>query len=314
MFKSSIVSYGETGRDKRYGNASYRGNTDGGIVKDFLDFVEVKFGRPAQTCSDYMSGSFTTRDVCLEKGVDGVWTDLSQGFNMLLDDIPDRPENIFWHPPYSSVIGIPYAGREWDDKLFIAKYGYDPKKYDLGRMDWDEFVKAMNYSMMKQYTALETGGYIGVLMGDIRRKGVYHSMLLELAKPGDIVSIVIKKQNNTWSGNKNYANRNFIPIEQEYFLILHKPNPYTLDFSYVKKACLDIRDSLKATWKDLVMSILESQKNHVWSLEEIYSQIEGHKKTEKNPNWKAKVRQTLQFLRKNGLISFSERGRYSLAA
>ena len=41
MFKSSVVSYGENGRDKRYGKSSYRGNTDGGIVKDFLDFAAI---------------------------------------------------------------------------------------------------------------------------------------------------------------------------------------------------------------------------------------------------------------------------------
>jgi len=174
MFKSSIVQYGQNGRDKRYGSNTYRGNTDGNIVHDFLDFCEMKFKRPVQTCSDYMVGSGTTKDVCVERGVDGVWTDLRYGFNLLKEDceIPDRPEAIFWHPPYSSMIGIPYAGAEWSDKEFISKFGYDPKPYDLGRMDWDKFVKALNYCVMKMYSALEKGGRMGILMGDIRRKGV----------------------------------------------------------------------------------------------------------------------------------------------
>ena len=43
MFKSSIVQYGKNGRDNRYGSNKYRGNTDGTIVKDFLDFCEMKF-------------------------------------------------------------------------------------------------------------------------------------------------------------------------------------------------------------------------------------------------------------------------------
>lgn len=299
MFNSSIVSYGENGRDKRYGKSSYRGNTDGTIVKDFLDFCDMKFKRPTKTCSDYMSGSYTTRDVCLERGVDGVWTDLSAGFNMLLDScpIPDRPESIFWHPPYSAMINIPYAGKEWDDKAFMEKYGYDPKPYDLGRMDWDEFVKAMNFCMMKMYAALETGGRMGILMGDIRRKGVYRSMLLDIAKPGEIDALIVKKQNNASSSMKSYGNMNFVPIDQEFFLILKKMSAYILDFSYIKKASLDVRDSKNATWKDVVSAVMENfGKGQEISLVRIYAEIEGHKKADSNPNWKAKVRQVLQEL------------------
>lgn len=316
FFKGNIVQYGENGRNPQYGKNNYRGNTDGGIVVDFLDYIAVCNGEEGKTCSDYMSGSFTTRDVCMERGISGTWTDLSQGFNMLTDEIPDNPEAIFWHPPYSEVIGIPYAGAEWGAKKiwtkdekgknrcqiidqtdsFIEKYGYDPKDYDLGRMPWDKFVKAMNYCMMKQYSALQTGGRIGILMGDMRRKGKYYSMFLELAKPGEIESVVIKKQSNTLSGYKTYSNNKFIPIEHETFLILKKPSPYVLDFSYLKKAALDIRDSISATWKDVVNAVMDKFHGLAVSLEQIYAEIEGHQKTLSNPNWKAKVRQTLQQL------------------
>lgn len=101
MFEQSIVCYGQNGRDKRYGKSSYRGNTDGSIVKDFLDFCGGKFKRSVKTCSDYMVGSGTTRDVCKERGITGTYWDLSMGKNLLDPDleIPDRPETIFWHPP-----------------------------------------------------------------------------------------------------------------------------------------------------------------------------------------------------------------------
>lgn len=296
MFNSSIVSYGENGRDKRYGSSSYRGNTDGGIVKDFLDFCEIKFKREVKTCSDYMSGSFTTRDVCQERGIQGVWTDLSQGFNMLLDScpIPDNPETIFWHPPYSSLIQIPYAGKEWDDKEFMRKYGYDPKPYDLGRMDWDKFVKAMNYCCLKMYSALANNGHFAILMGDIRRQGEYRSMLLDIAKPGTVESIVIKRQNNTMSGYKSYGKKlSFIPIEQEYLLILKKTSPYMLNYSYVAHAELDIRDSKNATWKDVVYAVITMLGGEA-SLSAIYKEIEGHEKCKSNQHWQAKVRQCLQ--------------------
>ena len=50
-------------------------------------------------------------------------------------------------------------------------YGYDPKYLDLSRIEiWDDFVKAMNYAMMKQFSALENGGRMAVLMGASKRK------------------------------------------------------------------------------------------------------------------------------------------------
>lgn len=315
MFRSSIVQYGQNGRDNRYGSNKYRGNTDGTIVKDFLDFCEMKFKRPVNTCSDYMVGSGTTKDVCVERGVDGVWTDLRYGFNVLKEDceIPDRPEVIFWHPPYSAMIGIPYAGKEWDDKKFMEKFGYDPKPYDLGRMDWEQFVKALNFCMLKMFSALQSGGRMGILMGDIRRKGVYKSMLLELARPGEVDALIIKNQCNTMSGNKVYSNMNFVPIDQEYFLILKKAAAYILDFTFAKKVKLDIRDSKDATWKDVVLSVLETIGSEV-SLTVIYSELEGHKKCESNAHWKDKVRQTLQVLRDTGMAKNTATGTWVIAA
>lgn len=52
-----------------------------------------------------------------------------------------------------------------------SKYGYDPMSLDLSRIpDWGRFVQAMNYAMMKQFSALEKGGRIAVLMGESKRK------------------------------------------------------------------------------------------------------------------------------------------------
>ena len=329
MFQSSIVSYGENGRDKRYGKSSYRGNTDGTIVHDFLDYCEMKAGRKILTCSDYMVGSGTTKDVCKERGIDGTYWDLSMGKNLLDPnlEIPDNPETIFFHPPYSSHINIPYAGAEWgatkewtkengknkcliheDLDEYIKTYGFDPKQYDLGRMDWAEFIKALNYCVLKMYAALENQGRMGILMGDIRRNGVYRSMLLDIAKPGEVESIVIKKQNNTTSESRTYSNRNFIPIEQEYFLILKKLAPYILDFTFTKKVELDIRDSKDSSWKDVVYAVMTKLRK--CSLDEIYREIEGHKKCNSNPHWKEKVRQTLQ---KHPKVQNIERGVWAIA-
>ena len=56
---------------------------------------------------------------------------------------------------------------------------------------------------------------------------------------------------------------------------------------------VDIRDMPGATWRDVVAAVLEPCKEAV-SLSYIYSQIEPHKKAQKNQWWREKVRQTLQ--------------------
>ena len=292
MFKSSIVKYPDRGP---WGSSKWRGNTTGHIINDFLDFCKGVYGREARSISDYACGSGTTREVAAERKIPGTFLDLHMGFNLLTDDIPDRPETVFFHPPYYGM--IVYSGKNgkgmWNEDDVFQKYGIDASKYDMSRMNDEDFVKAMNYCILKQFAAMETGGKMAILMGDRRKNGKYRSMLLDCAKPGEIDSIVIKSQPNTVSGNKTYSSNKFIPIEQEYLLILRKELPYILDFAYQAKSKLDIRDSKDVTWKDVVSSVLEDLGKSA-TLAEIYSKIDGHKKALANPHWKEKVRQVLQ--------------------
>lgn len=107
---------------------------------------------------------------------------------------------------------------------------------------------------------------MGILMGDCRRNGKYYSMILDCAKPGEVESIVIKEQCNEKSKGKAYANQNFIPISQEYFLILKKALPYMLDFSYTKHTKLDIRTAPTLHGKTLLPLYLNTitKKNFLW--------------------------------------------------
>lgn len=101
-----------------------------------------------------------------------------------------------------------------------AKYGFDPRTYDLSRIpDWSRFVGAMNYAMMKQFYALEKGGRLAVLVGDIKKKGRLYSMLFELTKPGTLENVIIKAQHNCFSNQTQYSGQ-FIPILHEYLLIV----------------------------------------------------------------------------------------------
>lgn len=175
----------------------------------------------------------------------------------------------------------------------MQKYGYDPKQLDLSHIgSWDDFVTAMNYAMMKQYTALENGGRMAVLMGDIKKKGKLYSMLAEIVKPGTLENIIIKAQHNCFSDRVEYSGR-FIPILHEYVMVVRKDSPLLIPVLMANKAEIDIRDMSGATWRDVIAAVMEQCKEPV-TLTFLYEQIEPHKKARANKWWKEKIRQTLQ--------------------
>lgn len=283
---NSIISFPDRGP---YGKSSYRGNCSGYVQKAL--FEQFK----SREVTDPMAGSYTTRDVCDEMGIISHCYDLSMGFNAVTDEVPEEAcasDTWFWHPPYSEVIGIPYAGSMWSSENFEKSFGYDPKPYDLGRMPWPKFVKTMNECLMKFYQSMDTGARMCVLMGDIKKKGRLYSMLSEIVKPGHLENIVIKAQHNCVSDGRTYSG-SFIPIVHEYIMILKKPSAYEMEIILPHNYNVDIRDSKTSTWRDVVYAALKTL-NGKCSLDELYAEIGGHKKTEANPHWREKIRQTLQ--------------------
>lgn len=159
--------------------------------------------------------------------------------------------------------------------------GYNPLKFDLSRIpDWDGFVDAMNYAMLKQYTSLEKGGRMAVLMGDIKKKGKLYSMISEIVKPGILENIIIKAQHNCFSDNTEYSG-SFIPILHEYVMIVRKDNSLYIPVISVNKTTEDIRDMSMTAWKDVVAAVLEECTSAV-PLSYLYEQIEHHEKTKSN--------------------------------
>lgn len=201
---TSVVSYPERGQG---GNNRYRGNCSPKLIEDLIAHF-----RPHEVC-DYMCGSNTTADAARTMGIVSHTYDLHSGFDLLHTDIKERPEFIFWHPPYWDII-------QYSDVMYRAsevqqRYGYDPRQFDLSRIaTWESFVQAMNYCMMKQFCALEQGGRMAVLVGDIKKKGRLFSMLFELTKPGVLENVIIKAQHNCMSDQRVYSGK-FIPIVHE---------------------------------------------------------------------------------------------------
>lgn len=279
----SIVSYPERGEG---GRNSYRGNCSPRLIADLIDQFKWK------EISDYMCGSGTTEDVARQKGIVSHCYDLNRGFDLINMDIPERNTAIFWHPPYGDM--ITYAGSQYDADEVKRKYGINPLESDLSQIhDWDKFVSAMNYCMMKQFCSLEKGGRMAVLMGDMKRKGKLYSMLVDIIKPGTLENIVIKTQHNCWSDSVQYSNTNFIPICHEYLMIVRKDEPLIFAYKTTQNGSFDMRDSKNTTWRDVVAAVIE-KAGGAMTLTELYEKIDGHKKCQTNPHWREKVRQTLQ--------------------
>lgn len=296
---NSIVSYPERGQ---YGRNTYRGNCSGRLIEDIISQYHIK------SLSDFMVGSGTTEEVCRTHGIAGDFADLNRGYDMMSMEIPNRADNIFWHPPYHDM--VVYSGEQYSDNDVIRQYGFDPKDGDLSRCaSWEEFVERMNYCMLKQFTALEKGGRMFVLMGDMKRKGRLYSMLTDIAKPGCLEQIIIKTQHNCWSDTQSYKVRNFVPIIHEYLMIVRKESNLIIPVSFSSTRNLDIRDSQNASWRDILFSILK-ENGGVMTLTELYFQMKDRKKTLANPHWQEKIRQTLQ--NKKYFVSPC-RGHYSVA-
>ncbi len=305
--KSTLLAFPDRGP---WGQSSFRGNCSG-YIQAFLMWVY----KTRYFC-ELFAGSGTGSDVAKDMGVKYLGADLNPNpkrsdilvVDAIKDDVPDEFRNadmLFMHPPYGLPIQIPYAGYQWEDPDGTRKTS------DLGQMPWEEFMATLNKIIMKYYAALPDQARMAILMGDVRRQGKFYSMFADVIKPGSLEQIITKCQFNVWSENRKYANYNFIPIVTETLMVIKKVGNIKIFYSVPQKFIFDIRDSVSATWEDLVMATMRELKTA--AIDKIYSFIEGFKKTKNNPNWKAKVRQTLQRLRDKGLVYSNQRGVWQAA-
>ena len=296
----SIVSYPDRGT---YGRNTYRGNCSGLLIKDLVDQYHLR------GLSDFMVGSGTTEDVIREAGLRGSFADLNRGFDMMSMDIPERAENIFWHPPYHDM--VIYSGKQYDARAVERATGLPADTIladDLSRCSsWEEFVRKMNYCMIKQFSALEKGGRMFVLVGDMKRRGKLYSMIRELICPGTMENIIIKAQHNCWSDRQSYSG-NFVPIVHEYLLVTRKDKGLIIPVSFGTSKEYDMRRFADQSWRDLVWSVIEENGGQM-NLQELYDALQDCEKAKANPHWREKIRQTVQNVKR---FIRTERGTYAL--
>lgn len=291
-----------------WGNNRWRGNCSGWVIAYLIWRYGVK------SLAELFAGGGTGSDVCKDMNIPYIGADLNPNpvrsdilvVDAIADEVPDEfrdKDMLFMHPPYGAEIGIPYAGSMYKDPTG------ELSKADLGQMPWKQFMKTLNAVIMKYYAAMAPGSKMAVLMGDVRRKGVYHSMFNDIVMPGTVLQTYVKMQNNCVSDGRTYGNR-FTPINHEMMYVIEKAlNAYFIQYNYRKEQETDVRDAKASTWKDVVYAVMHKLHKNA-TLEEIYREVDGHKKCQNNPHWKEKVRQVLQ----SGPFVSIQRGVWAMAA
>lgn len=284
---NSILSFEKRGV---WGKSSYRGNVSGYVIKELLQFFHPK------KFVEVFSGGGTGKDVAKDLGIkNSIHLDLNNGWNALVDDIPTGSDFTFSHPPYWDIISYQdYNGQHKDD-LSV-------------NMSYEEFISKLDRVNAKIYQSLVNHGRHAFLVGDVRKKGKYYSIIKDMTWLGDLESHIIKTQHNTMSDRKNYAGK-FIPIVHEHLLVFKKNHVWAVPIKMTKTNVFDLRNFENITWRDLIQGALEYLGGSA-ELASIYQVIEGSKKTIKNKHWKEKIRQTLQI---HDNFNSVERGKWQLA-
>ena len=276
----------------KYGNAGWRGNCSGLLIKDLLEYYKPN------TFGDLAVGSGTSIDVANELGYDldhAFFNDLNPKYGGVDISDPDMDfplmDFIFFHPPYYVFPGssMPvYSGKQnggmWGDEI-------NPN--DGSRItDPLKFKKWFGTCNAHLFNLLHKGGRLAILMGDSKYKQQYYSMFKNMNIFGTLEQVIIKQQHNCLSNLKKYSN-NFIPISHEYLVIIRKDSPNIVPITTVNFIEKNIRKSTKITWATLISMILEEHNGEI-ETKKLIELMKQHPKGQNNHNCDAKLRQELQ--------------------
>jgi len=202
---TSVVSY--PSRCQLWGRSAFRGNCDGRLIRDLV--LRYK----ARKVADPMEGSGTSRDVVagLNKykraGISYWGGDLRSGFDLTKQDLPGRFDFVWIHPPYWNIVQ------------------YRSGAGDLSSCEsYERFRGMLMVCLRRCYEALEVGGRLAVLIGDVRRRGRYTPIVKDVLNLpyGEIRSVIIKVQHNCTSDRKRYGKMEDVPIRHEYCVVFKK--------------------------------------------------------------------------------------------
>ena len=158
-------------------------------------------------------------------------------------------------------------------------------------MTYEEFIKKLDMVNEKIYHSLILGGRHVTLIGDIRKKGKYYSILKDMKFFGDLESHIIKIQHNCESDKKVYANQ-FIPIRHEHILVFKKNKIWIFSVKTISNETKNIMQIENITWRDLIQATLEFLNNKA-TVDDIYEILSKSKKAKNNNHVREKIRQVL---------------------
>ena len=278
----SVMSFKERGP---WGKNSWRGNTSGHVIKEMIEHFKPKL------FVDACEGSGTSGDVCKDMGVEYVGLDLYKGNDFTKDDIftqLPRPADIcFSHFPYNDM--ITYSGEVYPGIL----------DGDTSRCDSpEEFISKSQIALMNQREATKRGGIYATLIGDHRGGTLgsgnfrsYQADFIQMMPKEELLSVTIKLQHNCLSDTRKYSG-NFVPIMHEYLLLWKKREKSLFAVSF--DIASELQRRIATTWRNAIRMVMMKLKEA--KLETIYAEVEkvASGLIANNPNYKAKIRQTLQ--------------------
>lgn len=272
----SVISYEDRGP---YGQSNYRGNCSGYVIKDLIKHFYPN-SKPKKFI-EVFSGGGTGKDVAKELGIENsIHLDLNNGWDALVDEIPSGADFVFSHPPYWNIIS----------------YGKQRGNFNINDLSnnitYEEFIEKLNVVNEKIYNCLVNGGRHATLIGDIRKKGKYYSILKDMMWFGDLESHIIKIQHNCISDNKIYSNNSFIAIKHEHILVFRKNKIWVFNLKITTSKKDTIMNLTNITWRDLIQATLEYLNNKA-SVDDIYEILSKSKKAENNNHVREKIRQIL---------------------
>lgn len=189
-----------------YGNAGYRGNCSGLLIKDLLQYY-----RPRRVL-DPMSGGGTCRDVCRELGIDCASQDVTSGKDAA------RPhafrelgvfDFVWLHPPYWNMV-------RWSD---------DPRCL-ANAPTLAQFLERLRAVIRNCREVLRPDGILAILMGDYRVQGKYlalpfRTMNVAAAEEFELAAPeIIRFSHGTTSSRDKVYSFSFIPRLHDVCLVL----------------------------------------------------------------------------------------------
>lgn len=195
---TSVVSYPDRGP---WGDNRYPGNCSGYLLIDLCATYQPR------SVLDPMEGGGTSAEVCADMGIAYVGYDLRSGTDSLRDEIGADYDLIFWHPPYHDM----------------KVYTDDPR--DLSRAgSLVAFAALLRAGYRRFFDLLAPGGRLAILMGDLRRRGRYEPLTVDVARldRNHLEGIIVKIQHNVSSNKVRYGGA-FVPILHETLTIFRRP-------------------------------------------------------------------------------------------